>query len=329
MSGQSGGGQVGMNTNVVITDPTMNGGGSMQTTTTTSGTHPGTQMGTGNGGTNTNGQFGVNMNIGIVDPIENGGVGGVNVTTTANDGSGQPQTFGTSTTIVDPIENGGTGGVNMNVFGNGMPTGMTGTSTSSSSSTTTSSTTVTQNGQVVQDDYNYNQTSSNTQNGQTTTQTTQYGYSNGQPTGMNGTTTTTTYGTNDAYGTNGSYGNNGSYGSQGTMNTNMSTGTPVYTGGSYNCTTVLTDIDGFIAELNEKDFDADKRELIETDLKSKCVSADQAYRVINALTFESDRLDLSMFLYDRMTDKVNGKRLLELLDLDMNKEELKTYMKTH
>jgi hypothetical protein len=298
-------GQAGMNTNVVITDPNMSGQtGTVQTTTTTTGSQTGQTGGTITTGTTvtdpngstgqTGGQFGVNVNINVQDPTTNGGTGGIGMTTTTT-GNGQTQTMGTSTTVTDPNNASGQFGMDMNVTGTGMGQG---TATSTSTTTSSSSSTSTQNlptGQVVNDSHTYQQTTSVTQNGQTTT-TSQSGYGTQQGQGQ----------------------------------TTMTTGTTVVpTGGTYSCTMILADADAFVTRLNAATFDADKREMIEQELKSYCMTSDQAYRIVHALTFDADRLDMSKFLYDRMTDKVNGKRLLELLTFELDQDEFKQYMQTH
>lgn len=286
-------------TTTTIPDPNIPNG--TQTTTTTSGSQSGT-IGSGTTVTdpnNPNGQMGMNININIQDPTMNGGVGGVSTSTsTSGTGTGNGG-MSTTTTVSDPNNPNGNFGVNMNVSGTGL-------GNATSTTTTTSSSTITQNGQVVEDTYNYNQSTSVTQNGQTTT-TTQSSQSgnNGQGAGsaqisMNG-------------------GNGTSASTQGN-GTNTANG--------YSCTSVLVDGDAFVTRLKNETFDADKRAMIETELKMQCVSADQAYKIINGLTFPEDRLEMSKFLYDRMTDRVNGGRLVELLNFDMDKEEFQTYMKT-
>ena len=285
-------------TTTTIPDPNIPSG--TQTTTTTSGSQSGT-MGSGttiSDPNNPNGQLGMNININIQDPSMNGGVGGVS-TSTSTSGAGNGG-MSTTTTVSDPNNPNGNFGVNMNVSGTGLVN-----ETSTSTTTTTSSSTITQNGQVVEDTHNYNQSTSVTQNGQTTT-TTQSSQSGNNGQGV-GTTQISMNG-------------------NGTSTSTQGNGSPV--GNGYSCTSVLVDGDAFVARLKNETFDADKREMIETELKMQCVSADQAYKIINGLTFPEDRLEMSKFLYDRMTDRVNGVRLVELLTFDMDKEEFQTYMKT-
>lgn len=290
------GGQFGMGTNVVITDPVMGGTGGVQTTTS------GTQSGTVTSGTtitdpgNPNGQFGMNININVNDPMMGGNGSGTGMST--------------STTISDPTNPNGQFGVNMNISGMDMGTG-NGTSTSSSTSTTTtsSSTTITQNGQVIEDSHNYNQTTTVTENGQTTT-TTQSSQSGNPGSGSAQMNVNV----------------NGS--GMGGTSTSTQGNTPV-SGNNYACTSVLTDTEGFVSRLKAQSFDDDKLEIIKNELKTKCVSADQAYRIIKELGFDTDRYDMCIYLYDRMTDRVNANRLLELLTYDLDKEEFQKYMQSH
>lgn len=276
-----------VSTTTTVTDPNAQSGQNGMGTSTS-----GTQSGTVTSGTtvtdpnNPNGQFGMNININVNDPM----MGGTSTTT-----NGQGTGMSTSTTVTDPNNPNGQFGVNMNVSGTGLGNG-TSTSSSSSTTTTSSSTTVTQNGQVIEDSHNYNQTTTVTENGQTTT-TTQSSQS-GNP--GNGSAQITMGGTGNS--------NNGN---------------------NYSCTSVLTDADGFVARLKAETFDTDKREMIEKELKQQCVSADQAYKIIKELGFDTDRFDMCKYLYDRMTDKVNGNRLVELLSYDLDKEEFQKYMQAH
>lgn len=284
-------GQLGMGTNVVVTDPAMGGSG-MQTSTS------GTQSGTVTSGTTVtdpnsqNVQLGMGINININDPMMGGNGSGTGMST--------------STTVSDPTNPNGQFGVNMNVSGMDMGTGNgTSTSSSSSTSTTSSSTTVTQNGQVIEDSHNFNQTTTITENGQTTT-TTQSSQS-GNP--GNGSTQINMGGDGIDEKSGSGKGNGNVY--------------------NYSCTSVLTDTDGFVARLKAETFDTDKREMIEKELKQQCVSADQAYHIIKELGFDSDRFDMCKYLYDRMTDRVNANRLVELLSFDIDKEAFQKYMQEH
>src|SRR3989338_7616509 len=272
------------------TSGTNQGGGSMTTSGTV--TDPNTQ----------NGQVGMGTTIVVTDPTMSG--------------SGtQSGTVSSGTTVTDPNNPNGQFGMNVNINindpmtgGNGSGTGIS-TSSSTSTSTTSSSTTIIQNGQVIEDSHNYNQTTTVTENGQTTT-TTQSSQS-GNP--GNGSTQI----------------NMGGNGMDEKSGSGKGDGNTYNYGNNYSCTSVLTDADGFVNRLKAETFDADKREMIEKELEQQCVSADQAYRIIKELSYDSDRYDMCKYLYDRMTDRINGNRLLELLSFDMDKEEFQKYMQAH
>lgn len=99
-------------------------------------------------------------------------------------------------------------------------------------------------------------------------------------------------------------------------------GTPI-------CTEVLSDTEGFMKEIADADFENDKRGMIEFALANACLSSDQAYRIVNALTFEADRMSVSKFLYLHLTDKNAGQKLIELMTFDSSKKELKAFMDAH
>ena len=275
------------------------------TTTTTTGTPVTNDPNYGAGGTstsNTTGQQSTTFGSSATIPDPNIPTGfGVHIDINPpNPATGG--TVGISTTVKDPIT-GETVTTSTSATDPGMSGGNFGVSssvsgtTSGSTATATSSSTTTQNGQVV------HQSNSVTQNGQTTTTTSSAG----------NTGTTTTVQTPPATGT----------------TTATTTTTKPVVSGNAACTKMLVDGDTFIASMNKETFNADKLEMIRKDLKEYCVTSDQAYRIINALTFEADKLEMSKFLYVRMSDKVNGKRLLELFTFDTDKKDFQSFMATH
>jgi hypothetical protein len=92
------------------------------------------------------------------------------------------------------------------------------------------------------------------------------------------------------------------------------------------CKNILGDGDKFARDLKALTFDDDRVAMIRKDLKENCLTASQSYKIIETLTFEEDRLELSKFLYDRMIDKDKGSVLLPLFTFDSSKIELKEYM---
>lgn len=292
----NGNGQIEMNTNVVVTDPNA-----------------------------TNGQTGVGTNVVVTDPNASNGQVGMNTNVIVSDPNAtQGGAINTGTTVTDPNMNGGQMGMNVNISisdptmggTGGVSTTTTTSGTGNQSGTISTGTTITDpamnNGQV-----GINMNVSGTGMGQGTSTSTSV-------TTSSSSSTTTTQSSQ--------YGNNGQNGTvQQNVVVNGGSGTVVTqpNGTNYSCTNILVDGEGFVARLNAESFDADKREMIETDLKNYCLSANQAYAIIKALTFAADRIDMSIFLYDRMTDKTNAGKLIELLTFDADKDEFRQYMKTH
>ncbi len=96
---------------------------------------------------------------------------------------------------------------------------------------------------------------------------------------------------------------------------------------SYSCNQILMDAEVFATELNEMSFDSDKKELILADLENRCLSSDQAFIILETLSFDADRLEIAKFMFDRMTDRVNAKKLLELFKFDSSKMEFREYIR--
>jgi len=283
-----------------------NSSGNINMTTNTTVTDPTTNGGNGNVGMSTNttvtdpngGNFGMNVNTTITDPAMNGGNDNVGMNTTISDPTlptgqaGNPNgNLGVNINInmSDPNLNGGAFGTSTTVNG----TQTNGSSTTMSGSSQTTSTTTTTNS-----------------SGTTTTTSSQSGsWGNSQPTGT--TTGTQTTGTVQQ-------------GTTSTTSGNVSTTTS-----GYGCATIMTNVDQEIAKLNKLSFEDDKVAYIQKNLKSTCLSADQAFKLASLLTFEDNRLDISKFFYDRMTDKVNGTKLLDLFTFESNTVEFTDYMSTH
>ncbi len=299
------GGQGSMTTSTNVSDPSMSGSGTMTTTTTVSDP---SMTGTG----------GMTTSTSVTDPTT-GGTGSIGMTTTVTDPTmnGGTGSMGTTMTVTDPnnpnLPNGQAGGtININVNMNMSDPNLNGGQGNFGTTTT-----------VTDGQESFGSTTTTTGNGMTTTTTTSSSSS---------TTTTTTTGGTTTMTQNGTWGGNGQQGNV-TYGDEKHGGEIVSTNGTppsgYSCTTIMTDVNSVVAKINKMTFDDDKRAYIEKDLKSICVTSDQAYKIVNALTFAEDRLDMCKFFYDRMTDKVNGSRLLELLTFEMDQDEFKTYMSTH
>ena len=93
------------------------------------------------------------------------------------------------------------------------------------------------------------------------------------------------------------------------------------------CRNILGDGDQFVADLKDLNFDADRKDAIIGDLASFCLTASQAYKIIETLNYDSDRLEASKFLFERMIDKDKGNVLLPLLTFDSSKMEYREHMR--
>jgi hypothetical protein len=140
---------------------------------------------------------------------------------------------------------------------------------------------------------NGTQTNGNTQYSQTTTSTTV------TSTGGNIQTSNSNYGT---------VSNNSTVNTQG------------------NCRNILDNAPKMVEDLKDLMMDDDKVDAIKLDLESYCLTASQAYKLVETLSFESSRLEASKFLFNRMIDKDKGNTLLPLFTFDSSKMEYREYM---
>ncbi len=277
---------------------------------------------------NPNGNFGMNININVTDPTMNNGTGGINIgmngtgmgtqstQTTQTNAQGGTINVNSSTTTsgmgTQTSTPGGNVNVNMNGTGMGTQTSTPGGNINVNSTTTTyGNQTTTPGGNVT---INSNGVQSSSSSTTTTTQTT--------------TTTTTSGGTTTC-----GNGNNAVTNGTTQVNSGMNSGNTVYTNtintasSTITCTKVLSDADAYVADLKTITFDDDRKETILKDMVSKCLNATQAYKIIETLKFESDRLEIAKYLYDRLLDKDKGSTLLPLFTFDSSKMEFRDYMR--
>ncbi|MCF8444840.1 MAG: DUF4476 domain-containing protein [Crocinitomicaceae bacterium] len=190
------------------------------------------------------------------------------------------------------------GGVNINV--NGM-TGANSNSSTVNSSSQTTTTTITSSSQTSSNSTVPNASTSTSLNTNTTIPT------NAQ---VNSTSQTTTTSGNS----------NTSNPNQGIVTVNRGTA-------KINCSKTLGNIDVYVKDLKALSFESDQVEAIEKDFASTCLTSAQAYKIVEVLTFESNRLDIAKFLSDRMTNRDKAGDLLALFTFDSNKVEYKDYIR--
>jgi hypothetical protein len=236
--------------------------------------------------TNPNGSMGINMNVNVTDPtMNNSNNGGMNM----------------NMNVSDPTNPNGSMGINMNVNV---------TDPTMNSGTGGINMNIDMSGMGM--DMNVNGAGNGTGMNQTSSSST---------TTVTTTQTTTTSSSSSSNGTmNMSSSNSGNMGSSSTItNTNSNNG------GSITCKNILVDDATFVKDINGLSFDSDKVDLIRGDLQNHCLTANQAYKIVETLTYASDRLDISKFLFDRMIDKDKANVLLPLFTFDSDKMEFKEY----
>ena len=94
-----------------------------------------------------------------------------------------------------------------------------------------------------------------------------------------------------------------------------------------NCSKVLSNFDNYVKQIKELSFESDQVEAIQKDLEFTCLTSSQAYKIVEILTFESNRLDIAKYLSDRMTNRDKAGDLLPLFTFDSNKVEYKDYIR--
>jgi hypothetical protein len=242
-----------------------------------------------------NGNVGINMNVnGTTNQVPQSGAATINVQTTTNDPTMQNGNMGINmnVNVTDPTMNNGQGGVNMsiNMSGTGVGTNTTINETQTVNQTTT--TTVTTNG---------TQTTTSGGNQTITTNTNM----NGQSTNTNVNTTPNT-------------------------SVNSSSNQVVSSATSQNfvsCQKIMGDVNVYIKDLEEFDFEDDKMDLTKKDFVGTCMTASQAYKLIEIYAFEENRLEIAKYLYPRIIDKDNAKTIIPLFTFDSTKLEYREFIR--
>lgn len=95
--------------------------------------------------------------------------------------------------------------------------------------------------------------------------------------------------------------------------------------GTWSCKSALDNVDYVISGIKEANFSSDQMAFVQETLSRKCINSDQAYRIVNAFTFDGDRIKMAKFCYDHMTDRANANKLLDLFSFSSSKDELRKY----
>jgi hypothetical protein len=291
-----------INTQTTTTDPTMQSG-NVGINMNVNGTNQVPQSGaatinvqtTTSDPTLQNGNVGINMNVnGTTNQNSQSGTTTINTQTTTNDPTMQNGNVGINmnVNVTDPTMNNGQGGVNMsiNMSGTGVGTNTTINETQTVNQTTT--TTVTTNGTQT------------TTSGGTQTITTN--------TNVNGQSTNTNVNTNP------------------NTNVNSSSNQVVSIATSQNfvsCQKIMGDVNVYLKDLEEFDFEDDKMDLTKKDFVGTCMTASQAYKLVEIYAFEENRLEIAKYLYPRIIDKDNAKTIIPLFTFDSTKLEFREFIR--
>ncbi len=272
----------------------------------------------GNGNGNGNGSVGIQFNAATPTP-----------TTTPNSNTTvTPTNSGNGTvniSVTDPV-NGENINMNVNVTGNGTQQNTSNTRPGANANvnvgTTTNSTTqqTTTNGANVNVNVNGNgvnpsvnatvpgATTNVTVNGGTVTQ-------NSPNTTITTTTTTTT---------------NASTTVNGTTNVNNGSNTTNTVGGTSNgrmvCSKTLSNVETLKTELNGYSFEDDRVGALKISLKTKCLYAADAVKIMDLFTFDANQLEVAKFLSDHLLDYDNASSLAAKFAFDSSKMEYMEYV---
>lgn len=116
-------------------------------------------------------------------------------------------------------------------------------------------------------------------------------------------------------------------GSQTQMNQNSGTTQVTSTSpAQITCKNILENADKMAEDLKDLMMDEDRVTAIKLDLEKYCLTANQAYKLVETLNFEDNRLEAAKYLYDRMIDKDKANVLFSLFNFDSSKIEFREYM---
>jgi hypothetical protein len=218
----------------------------------------------------------------------------INTQTTTSDPTMQNGSVGINmnVNVTDPTMNNGQGGVNMSINMSGTGVGTNTTVNESQTVNQTTTTIVTTNGTQTT-------TSGGTQTISTNT--------NGQNTNMN-----TNVNTN------------------GNTNVNNNSNQVVSSASSQNfvsCQKIMGDVNVYLNDLEQFNFEEDKMDLTKKDFVGTCMTASQAYKLVEIYTFEANRLEIAKYLYPRIIDKDNAKTIIPLFTFDATKLEFREFIR--
>lgn len=93
------------------------------------------------------------------------------------------------------------------------------------------------------------------------------------------------------------------------------------------CQKIMGDVNVYLKDLEQFNFEEDKMELTKKDFIGTCMTASQAYKLVEIYTFEANRLEIAKYLYPRIIDKDNAKTIIPLFTFDATKLEFREFIR--
>ena len=96
--------------------------------------------------------------------------------------------------------------------------------------------------------------------------------------------------------------------------------------GNHGCFTSNTDINAIIKAVKNEGFADGKKMVAKQALQNKCISTDQVIKLMDAFSFEDDKLEVAKFCYDRCSDRDNYYKVNSAFSFEDSKEKLNRYI---
>jgi len=167
-------------------------------------------------------------------------------------------------------------------------------------------------------------TTSNSSTQQTTTNGANVNIQGGTVQNSSNTTiTTTTTTTNTSTSVNGK--TNGNSSTTNNVNANSSNAGG-FSNGRMVCAKTLTNAETLKSELNTYNFEDDRVDALKIALKTKCLYAADAVKLLDLFTFDANQLEVAKFLSDHLVDYDNASSLATKFGFDATKMEYMQYI---
>lgn len=99
--------------------------------------------------------------------------------------------------------------------------------------------------------------------------------------------------------------------------------------GNIRCSGAVADIEPLIKDINAQTFSSEKKAHAKSALAEMCINSDQAYRIVNEFTFESDKLEIAKLCYRQLVDKSGAEKLISLFTFEATKKDFREYVKNN